>query len=70
MTHQNPPYSLRMSYELRQRLQEQAQRNDRSLHREIMRRLEQSLEKENAPGAATSEALVRKSPIAKLRKPQ
>ncbi len=57
MTHQIPAYPLRMPYELRSRLKDKAQLNDRSLHREIVRRLEQSLEKENAPEAATSEAL-------------
>jgi len=46
---QVPPYPLRMSEELRQRLQGIANNSDRSLNAEIISRLNQSLEDEKAP---------------------
>ena len=49
-------YPLRIPPDLRQQLQIGADENDRSLHREIIRRLEESVQKENAPEAATSDA--------------
>lgn len=52
------PYPLRLDPSLKGYLTEQAIRNFRSLHAEIVFRLEESRTKENAPEAATSEALV------------
>ena len=56
--HQIAAYPVRLEPGLRAHLQKAADNNDRSLHREIVRRLEGSVQKENAPEAATSDALV------------
>lgn len=56
--YQITPYGLRMQPELKAWLVEQAQRNFRSLHAEIIFRLEEGRAKENAPEVAASEALV------------
>lgn len=57
MNSQIAPYPLRLRSGLRRRLQAKADQGDRSLHREIVRRLEASLEIENAPEGQSSEAL-------------
>lgn len=54
--HQIAAYPVRLEPRLRAHLQNAADKNDRSLHREIVRRLEESTKKENAPEAATSDA--------------
>jgi hypothetical protein len=51
------PFGLRMQPALKAWLTEQAQRNFRSLNAEIVHRLEEGRSKENAPEAATSDAL-------------
>lgn len=63
MNSQIVPYPLRLRSGLRRRLQAKADQGDRSLHREIVRRLEASLEIENAPKAATFDASISKNPI-------
>jgi hypothetical protein len=45
---QSPPYSLRMSDEMREKLEQSALRNSRSLNAEIVHRLENSLSFEDA----------------------
>jgi hypothetical protein len=52
-----PQIKLRISVEMRDWLQDKAQRNFRSMNAEIVHRLDQSRAKENAPEAATSDAL-------------
>jgi len=58
MSEPKAPFQLRFaSPGLKRRLEEQARNNLRSLNAEINARLIMSLEKENAPAAATVEAL-------------
>ncbi|TCU91634.1 Arc family DNA-binding protein [Paracandidimonas soli] len=58
MSKQIMAYPVRLDPALREQLQVKADQNDRSLHREIVFRLKESLAKENAPEGESSEALV------------
>lgn len=53
---QMPGVLLKMPLEMKEQIQDAAQRRFRSMNAEIIRRLSESLEKENAPVAATTEA--------------
>lgn len=51
------PTGVRIPPDMKQRLVERAKSNSRSLNNEVVHRLKESLAKENAPEAATSDAL-------------
>lgn len=55
---QMPGVLVKMPPELKERIQSVAQQSFRSMNAEIVRRLMESLEKENAQPAATGQALV------------
>ncbi|MDE4918291.1 hypothetical protein ACUXAV_000330 [Cupriavidus metallidurans] len=53
---QMPGVLVKMPIELKEQIQDAAQRRFRSMNAEIVRRLAESLEKENAPVVAATEA--------------